>query len=217
VSDQNQILRLLATIREETATIRSRQEELYELLISYKDQLQDLKQTVVDKLSGLPRSPYIAGQLVPAPHKREGVDDYREVLATYLHKVTEDSKVDESDEQPSDLVWEKTPVVKPDEITLEEDEDDDRPRRHHGGGAPRGRRDNDLERGPDRDIEPIDLDDDEDEDEDEGEGEGEASDDARPRRRKRRRRGGRGRKREGGGAAAPSSSAEGAGEAEPQG
>ncbi|MCO5166674.1 MAG: hypothetical protein M9894_09945 [Planctomycetes bacterium] len=196
MSDQNQILRLLATIREECAGIRSRQEELYEILISYKDQIHDLKQTVVEKLAGLPRSPYIAGQLVPAPHKVDGVDDYRELLATYLHKVTDSTPP--ADERPVDLVWEKPAAVRPEDIPLEEDEDD-RPRRHHGGGGGGGRRDNDLERGPDRDIEPIDLDDDEDEEGDDepssGSGGGGRG------RRKRRRRGGRGRKREGGAAA----------------
>lgn len=202
MSDQNQILRLLATIREECAGIRSRQEELYEILISYKDQIQDLKQTVTEKLAGLPRSPYIAGQLVPAPHKVDGVDDYRELLATYLHKVTDSTPAD--DERPVDLVWEKPAAVRPEDIPLEDDEDE-RPRRHHGGGGGGGggRRDNDLERGPDRDIEPIDLDDD-DEDEDEGDEEGGSSSAAgsgERRRRKRRRRGGRGRKREGGAAA----------------
>ena len=77
MSDQQQILRLLATIREEVADIRSRQEELYEILISYKDQINDLKGTVVDKLQGLPKSPYIAGQLVPAPSKVDGVEDFQ--------------------------------------------------------------------------------------------------------------------------------------------
>ncbi|MCW8141981.1 MAG: hypothetical protein KIT58_24000, partial [Planctomycetota bacterium] len=132
MSDQNQILRLLATIREECAGIRSRQEELYEILISYKDQIQDLKQTVTEKLAGLPRSPYIAGQLVPAPHKVDGVDDYRELLATYLHKVTDSTPAD--DERPVDLVWEKPAAVRPEDIPLEDDEDE-RPRRHHGGGG----------------------------------------------------------------------------------
>lgn len=222
MSDQNQILRLLATIREECAAVRSRQEELYELLVSYKDQIHDLKATVVEKLAGLPKSPYIAGQLVPAPRKNEGVDEFRHLLATYLHKVTDVNE--ESDERPADFVYEKRADMKPDDIPLEEDEDD-RPRRSHGGGggggsgsAPRPRRDNDLERGPDRDIEPIDLDDDGDDeegDEDEGSGGpasgpgGDAS-----RRRKRRRRGGRGRKKEGssqadaGEASAPAGSGE---------
>jgi hypothetical protein len=223
VSDQNQILRLLATIREECAAVRSRQEELYEILISYKDQLQDLKQTVVEKLAGLPKSPYIAGQLVPAPRKNEGVDEFRHLLATYLHKVTDGS--DESDERPVDFVYEKRADIKPDDIPLEEDEDD-RPRRSHGhggggasGGGPRPRRDNDLERGPDRDIEPIDLDDDGDDDDgddDEGSsgggggggGGGSGAGGDAGRRRKRRRRGGRGRKKEGsGGQAQPAGDA----------
>lgn len=213
MSDNNQILRLLATIREECAGIRSRQEELYEILVSYKDQIQDLRATVVDKLAGLPRSPYIAGQLVPAPHKTDGVDDYRQVLATYLHKVTENTP---ADEKPADLVWERPAPVKPEDIVLEDDEDD-RPRRRHGGGGGGHRRDNDLERGPDRDIEPIDLDDDEDEDEAEGgeeeAGAGGAGGSGERRRRKRRRRGGRGRKREGGGQAAGSAAPEGEGAA----
>lgn len=208
MSDQNQILRLLATIREECAAVRSRQEELYEILISYKDQIQDLKTTVVEKLAGLPKSPYIAGQLVPAPRKNEGVDEFRHLLATYLHKVTDVNE--ESDERPADFVYEKRAEMKPEDIPLEEDEDD-RPRRSHGGGgggsggAPRPRRDNDLERGPDRDIEPIDLDDDEGDDEgEEDEGSGSAggggtAGGAGGQRRKRRRRGGRGRKKEGSG------------------
>lgn len=211
MSDNNQILRLLATLREECAGIRSRQEELYELLISYKDQIQDLKHTVESKLEGLPRSPYIAGQLVPAPHKTDGVDDYRQVLATYLHKVTENTP---ADEKPVDLVWERPAPVKPEDIPLEDDEDD-RPRRRHGGGGGGGgggghRRDNDLERGPDRDIEPIDLDDDEDDEAEGGEGGDEGGGGDQPRRRKRRRRGGRGRKREGGQAAGSATEGEGA-------
>ena len=67
MSDQNQILRLLGTIREECAEMRHRQEELYELLISYKDQVHDLKQTVVDKLAGLPESPGGSTSAPPGP------------------------------------------------------------------------------------------------------------------------------------------------------
>ena len=50
MSEQNQILRVLATLREEMAAVRARQEELYELLASYKDQIHDLKSTVAEKL-----------------------------------------------------------------------------------------------------------------------------------------------------------------------
>lgn len=209
MSDQNQILRLLATLREESAQVRRRQEELYELLISYKDQIQDLKQTVVEKLAGLPKSPYIAGQLVPMPKKLEGVEDYRELLATYLHKAAS-GEVDPA-ERPVDTVYEPAPPIDPETIPLEEEEDssDERPRRRgrggRSGGSGGGPRDGDLERGPDRDVEPFDLnEDEEDDDEDEGEEEGaegesgggeDAGRSRGGRSRRRRRRGGRGRGR----------------------
>jgi hypothetical protein len=179
VSDQNQILRLLGTIREECAEMRHRQEELYELLISYKDQVHDLKQTVVESLAGLPKSPYIAGQLVPAPDHLGGVDDFRDLLSTYLHRTTEDS---DPEAGPTDTAYDPPPEVKPEDIKLEPSEDRPRRRRNGGGGGGKRRpRDMDLERGPDRGIEQIDLDDD---------------DDDKPRRRggRRRRRGGRGKK-----------------------
>lgn len=161
MSDQNQILRLLGTIREECSEIRSRQEELYELLISYKDQVHDLKRTVVDKLAGLPRSPYIAGQLVPAPDLTEdGADEFGQLLATYLHRYHPVDPLDDNS-GPRDAVFEPRPPVEPDDIQLEAGEA--RPRR---GGGRRERRvmDTDLERGPDRDIEPIDISDDADDD-----------------------------------------------------
>lgn len=213
--DQNQIQRLLLALREEVAAIRKRQEEQFELLLSYKDQIQDLKTTVVEKLSGLPKSPYIAGMLVPAPNKTDGVDEFRHLLATYLHK--NDGSAPDPAEKPADLVFEKPPEVKPDDIELEPDETE-RPRRREGGdrggGAhsgdrprrPRDKEDNDLQRGPERDVEPFDLNDDADDgDDDEGAG-GERSggggggdDEDAPNRRRRRRRGGRGRRREGSG------------------
>ena len=163
MSDQNQILRLLATLREESAQVRRRQEELYELLISYKDQIQDLKQTVVEKLAGLPKSPYIAGQLVPMPKKLEGVEDYRELLATYLHKAAS-GEVDPA-ERPVDTAYEPAPHIDPETIELEDEDDssDERPRRRgrggRSGGGGGGPRDGDLERGPDRDVEPFGVDD----------------------------------------------------------
>lgn len=200
MSDQNQILRLLATLREEVGEVRQRQEELFELLVSYKDQIQDLKATVVEKLAGLPRSPYIAGQLVPMPKKLDGVEDYRELLATYLHKAAT-TGVEDEDARPVDTVYEPPPPIPVDQIELEDEEDgsEERPRRRQrrsgGGGGPR---DSDLERGPDRDVEPFDLSEDEDEDDDEDEeedekGAGGAESAERRRRRRRRRRGGRGR------------------------
>jgi len=163
VSDNNQILRLLGTIREECAEMRKRQEELYELLISYKDQIEDVKATVLDKLSGLPKSPYIAGQLVPAPEEVEGVDDFQHLLATYLHKRP--FPEDEGEAQPEDVVYEPPPEVDPSSIKLEDEPG--RGPRGGGRGGRRGRserrpRDMDLERGPDRDIEPLDLDADDD-------------------------------------------------------
>lgn len=160
MSDNNQILRLLGTIREECSEIRSRQEELYELLISYKDQIHDLKRTVAESLAGLPKSPYFAGQLVPAPENIGGVDEFRELLSTYLHRTTEDS---DPDAAPVDSVYEPPPEVDPDDIELEPSNDKPR-RRRGGGGGSRRPRDMDLERGPDRGIEPLDLDDDDDAD-----------------------------------------------------
>jgi len=154
VSDQQQILRLLATIREEVAGIRSRQEELHDLLISYKDQLHELKTTVVDGLSGLPKSPYIAGQLVPAPDKIDGIDDFRHLLATYLHKAPPD----DHDSKPVDTSYDPPRAIKPEEIELEPLED--APERRRGGSGGGRRHDSDLERGPDRDVEVLDLDED---------------------------------------------------------
>ena len=153
MSDQNQILRLLATIREESNEIRSRQEELYELLISYKDQLQDLKSTVTEMLSGLPQSPYIAGQLVPAPESVEGIQEFRQVLATYLHKYHPNVEW-----EPEDVVYPPNKVADPSTIELEDGEEGPRSRRRERGGDRSRPRDADLERGPDRNIEPIDLD-----------------------------------------------------------
>jgi hypothetical protein len=153
VTDPQQILRLLATIREEVADIRSRQEELYELLISYKDQVQDVKKTVEEGLEGLPRSPYVAGQLIPAPDQIDGADEFGHMLATYLHKHAPWDAPD-----PKDVTIDPPPVVHPDDVHLEAGE-------NFGGSRRRGNRgprmDTDLERGPDRDIVPLDLDDDE--------------------------------------------------------
>jgi hypothetical protein len=149
VSDQNQILRLLATLREEMAAVRARQEELYEVLVSYKDQIQDLKQTVSDKLEGLPTSPYIAGQLVPAPDSTKGVDDFGQLLATYLHGAPPGN----GDEDPVDVDMSPPEAPRPEDIELEPG--DDPPRRRRGRS---GRIDPDLSRGPDRDVVPLDLD-----------------------------------------------------------
>ncbi len=207
--DQNQIQRLLLALREEVAAIRKRQEEQFELLLSYKDQIQDLKTTVMDKLAGLPKSPYIAGMLVPAPNKTDGVDEFRHLLATYLHK--NDGTAPDPAEKPADLVFEKPPEVKPDDIELEPDETE-RPRRREGGDRgdrsdrprrPRDKEDNDLQRGPERDVEPFDLNDAAD-DAVEGSGSGGSGgsggdDDDASNKRRRRRRGGRGRRREGSG------------------
>ncbi|MCA8924614.1 MAG: hypothetical protein KDD82_22570 [Planctomycetes bacterium] len=168
MSDQNQILRLLGTIREESAATRSRQEELFELLISYKDQIEDLKQTVLEKLAGLPKSPYIAGQLVPAPDKIDGTDDFRQLLATYLHGP---QPTDEDDGGPLDVEMPPPRAVDPSEVQLEsEGRSTSRGEgRSEGRSGSRGRsggrgrsssggpRDSDLERGPDRDVEPFDL------------------------------------------------------------
>jgi hypothetical protein len=151
VSDQQQILRLLATIREEVADIRTRQEELYEVLVSYKDQLHNLDKTVQEGLRGLPSSPYIAGQLVPAPDHIGGVDDFRQLIATYLHGPPPPMDGGE----PVDVVVDPPAEVKPEEIELEPDED--RPKRR---SRSRGQRaDPDLSRGPERDVVPLDLDD----------------------------------------------------------
>ena len=109
MSDQQQTLRLLATLREEIAAVRARQEELYEVLISYKDQVQDLRSTVVEKLEGLPKSPYIAGQLVPAPDNIGGVDDFRQLLSTYLHQAPPGAE----DPAPRDVVMDPPEEVKP--------------------------------------------------------------------------------------------------------
>jgi hypothetical protein len=141
----------LATLREEVSAVRSRQEELYEVLVSYKDQLADLKATVQERLEGLPKSPYIAGQLVPAPDSIGGVDDFRQLLATYLHGPPPPS----DDEGPVDVVMDPPPEVKPEDIELEPGED--RPPRRGRRGP---RMDPDLARAPDRDVVPLDLDDD---------------------------------------------------------
>lgn len=155
MSDQQQILRLLATIREEVGGIRSRQEELYELLISYKDQLHELKQTVVDGLAGLPKSPYIAGQLVPIPRRIDAIEDLEGLLKTYLHGSPPE------DDPPIDTVFDPPPEVKPEDVELEAHDDPPRRRERSGGGGGGGQRhDRDLERGPDRDVVPLDLDDD---------------------------------------------------------
>ena len=151
MSDQQQTLRLLATIREEVADIRTRQEELYEILVSYKDQIHQLEQTVNSKLDGLPSSPYIAGQLVPAPDSNGGVDDFRQVVATYLHGAPPAPEP----EGPIDVVINPPEEIAPEDIELEPDED--RPKRGRGNGR-RQRSDPDLSRGPERDVIPLDLD-----------------------------------------------------------
>jgi len=159
VSDNNQILRLLATIREEVADIRSRQEELYELLLGYKDQIQDVKKTVEDGLSGLPKSPYIAGQLVPAPDAIEGVDEFGQLLATYLAKAPRG----QGRTPPRDVSFQSPPEVDPSDIVLEKGEGLDgggARRRRSGGGGGGSRGGGGLERGPDRSVTEIDLDDD---------------------------------------------------------
>lgn len=156
MSDQQQVLRLLATIREEVSDIRTRQEELYEILVSYKDQIQDLKQTVNDGLAGLPKSPYIAGQLVPAPERIGGVDDFRQLLATYLHGAPPQ----EEDDEIADVVIDPPTELDERDVKLEPDEDRPSRRRNSGGGRRRERSDPDLSRGPDRDVVPLDLDDD---------------------------------------------------------
>lgn len=161
VSDNNQILRLLATIREEVADIRSRQEELYELLLGYKDQIQDVKKTVVDGLSGLPDSPYIAGQLVPAPDSVEDIDEFGQLLAAYLHKAPRG----QGRTPPRDVSFEPPREVDESEIVLEKGEaPETRGRRRSGGGGGggggRSSGGGGLERGPDRSVTEIDLDDD---------------------------------------------------------
>lgn len=155
MSDQQQILRLLATIREEVANIRSRQEELYEILLSYKDQIHEVKRTVEEGLEGLPKSPYIAGALVPAPGQVEGVDEFTQLLATYLHKAPPVH----DDTPPRDVQFEPDRPARDEEIELEPDEDRERRRGRNGGRGGGRPRDSDLERGPDRDIELLDLDD----------------------------------------------------------
>lgn len=157
MTDQQQILRLLATIREEVADIRSRQEELYELLISYKDQIHEVKSTVEEGLTGLPRSPYVAGQLVPAPSQIDGVDEFGQMLATYLHKHASWPV----ELAPTDVSFDPPAEVDPDSIELEQGENVVKRRRGRGGGGGGGPRDGDLERGPDRGVTPIDLDADE--------------------------------------------------------
>ncbi|MBL4847948.1 MAG: hypothetical protein JKY65_20730 [Planctomycetes bacterium] len=159
MSDNNQILRLLATIREEVADIRSRQEELYELLLGYKDQIQDVKQTVVEGLEGLPDSPYIAGQLVPAPDSLEGVDEFGQLLATYLHKAPRG----QGRTPPRDVSFESPEEVDEDDVVLEKDETLESGRKGRGrrsGGGGGGGSGGGLERGPDRSVTEIDLDDD---------------------------------------------------------
>ncbi len=163
MSDNNQILRLLATIREEVADIRSRQEELYELLLGYKDQIQEVKKTVEDGLSGLPKSPYIAGQLVPAPDAIEEVDEFGQLLATYLAKAPRG----QGRTPPRDVSFESPPEVDPSDIVLEKGEGLDGGgarsggrRRSGGGGGGGSRGGGGLERGPDRSVTEIDLDDD---------------------------------------------------------
>lgn len=147
---EQQILRLLATIREEVAGIRSRQEELYELLLSFKDQIHEVKKTVSEGLEGLPTSPYIAGQLVPAPDTVDGLDEFGQLLATYLHKAPRGEEP-----PPRDVVFDPPQDVDADSIVLEPGED--RPPRR--GRSRRGpRMDTDLERGPDRGVVPLDLD-----------------------------------------------------------
>jgi hypothetical protein len=209
------VLRLLGTLREEIESIRTKQAEIYEVILSYKDQLRELQTTVTESLKGLPKSPYIAGQLVPAPRKKQGVDDFRDLLATYLHGPTDSA----DDEKPVDV--DLTPIPIPDLPPVEdsaedgddeeEEEDEERRRRRGrggggGGGGPRPY-DEDvrgLNRGPERDVEPFDLrppsgeDDEEDRDREPGSGGGERPEGERGERRGRRR-GRRGRRRGRGG------------------
>ncbi|MBI3724029.1 hypothetical protein HY251_08770, partial [bacterium] len=155
------MLRLLGTLREEIEAIRSRQAELYEVVVSFKDQLADVRSQVLEQLKGLPKSPYIAGQLVPAPRKREGVDDFRDLLATYLHGPTEPSE----EEKPIDVDTVVPPEPEPplEDVEGEDLEDDDdeeeqderRPRRRPERGPDEDTRG--LNRGPERDVEPFDL------------------------------------------------------------
>ncbi|HZV02816.1 MAG TPA: hypothetical protein VFF73_39275 [Planctomycetota bacterium] len=163
-TDQGAVLRLLGTLREEIESIRTKQAEIYEVILSYKDQLRELQTTVTESLKGLPKSPYIAGQLVPAPRKKQGVDDFRDLLATYLHGPADSAE----DEKPVDV--DLTPIPIPDlppvEETAEdadedeEEEDEERRRRRRGGGGGPRPYDEDvrgLNRGPERDVEPFDL------------------------------------------------------------
>ncbi len=169
-ADQGAVLRLLGTLREEIEAIRTKQAEIYEVVLSYKDQLRDLQSTVTESLRGLPKSPYIAGQLVPAPRKKAGVDDFRDLLATYLHGPTDSAE----DEKPADVDLTPAPEPEPaadvaeEELEDEDDEDDEdeddrgRHRRRGGRGRSGGPRASDedmrgLNRGPERDVEPFDL------------------------------------------------------------
>lgn len=168
-TDSGAVLRLLGTIREEIEQIRTKQAEIYEVVLSYKHQLQELKTTVLEKLEGLPKSPYIAGQLVPMPRKRDGVDDFRDLLATYLHPAPPGSpqaRAEEEEDKPVDV--DLTPESEPpadtesleDEEDSDEDEDDDRRDRRRRRDERRGPLDEDtrgLSRGPERDVEPFDL------------------------------------------------------------
>ena len=178
MSDNNQILRLLATIREEVSEIRGRQEELYQLLLGYKDQIHGVQRTVEEGLAGLPSSPYIAGQLVPAPDEIEEVEEFGQLLATYLRKAPRG----QGRTPPRDVTFDPPREIAPEDIVLEKGESEPQKRRRNGsgggGGGGGGRGDNDLQRGPDRGVVQIDLDDDDDDDDD---------DKAKKKRRRRRR------------------------------
>ena len=242
-SDSAAVLRLLGTLREGVEQIRAKQAEIYEVVLSYKHQLAKLETTVLEKLQGLPKSPYIAGQLVPMPRKQDGVDNFRDLLATYLHPSPPGAAEDE-DDKPVDV--DLTPEPDPPEAELEDEpadddaEDDDRRHRREREDRPRGPQDEDtrgLHRGPERDVEPFDLSaerkgDDGDDGDGDGDGDdelpgeagageagGTGSDDetrGRRRRRRRRRGGGSGEGRDRGGRGdAPRTS--GPGDREPSG
>jgi hypothetical protein len=197
-ADQGAVLRLLGTIREEIEQIRAKQAEIYEVVLSYKDQIAKLEKTVGEKLEGLPKSPYIAGQLVPMPRKRDGVDDFRDLLATYLHPAPPGQ---EEAEKPVDVDLTPEPLPPAESEVLEGEEDEDEGEDEERPRRPRPERSVDedtrgLQRGPERDVEPFDLTEKGGEEGEEPEGDERGGDDRgddrrRGGRRRRRRRGGR--------------------------
>lgn len=104
-SDRNQQgndsqAKLLKQLKEDIETIRTRQREMYEIMLSYKQDMFDLKKTVTEALKGLPKSPYIAGKLIPSPRTDEGFELFEDMVKTYLHRHAQTSDVEPTADEP---------------------------------------------------------------------------------------------------------------------